>query len=140
MLWDIDVWSEMERLQREMNNLFSNYGRSNGSSSYPLTNVYDNQENIVVTAELPGMTKDSVSISYTDGVLTISGKQEPLANINKMTVVRQERAMGNFEKTLRIPIKIDQGKITASFTNGILIVMLPKSEEAKPKTITIEAK
>ena len=103
MLWDIDVWSEMERLQREMNNLFSNYGRSNGSSSYPLTNVYDNQENIVVTAELPGMTKDSVSISYTDGVLTISGKQEPLANINKMTVVRQERAMGNFEKTLRIP-------------------------------------
>jgi HSP20 family protein len=140
MLWDIDVWSEMERLQREMNNLFSNYGRSSGSSSYPLTNVYDNQENIVVTAELPGMTKDSVSISYTDGVLTISGKQEPLANINKMTVVRQERAMGNFEKTLRIPIKIDQGKITASFTNGILIVTLPKSEEAKPKTITIEAK
>jgi len=140
MLWDVDVWSEMERLQREMNNLFSNYGRSSGSTTYPLTNVYDSRENIMVTAELPGMTKDSVSITYSDGVLTISGKQEPLENIKKMTVVRQERAVGNFEKTLRIPTKIDQEKITASFTNGILIITLPKSEEAKPKTITIEAK
>jgi len=140
MLWDLDVWSEMERLQRDMNNLFSNYGRSNGATTYPLTNVYDNRENMVVTAELPGMTKDGVSITYSDGVLTISGKQEPLENIKKMTVVRQERAVGNFEKTLRIPTKIDQGKITASFTNGILTVTLPKSEEAKPKTIAIEAK
>jgi len=140
MLWDLDVWSEMERLQRDMNNLFSNYGRSNGATTYPLTNVYDNRENMVVTAELPGMTKDGVSITYSDGLLTISGKQEPLENIKKMTVVRQERAVGNFEKTLRIPTKIDQGKITASFTNGILTVTLPKSEEAKPKTIAIEAK
>jgi HSP20 family protein len=120
--------------------LFSDYGRTSGSTTYPLTNVYDGRENIVVTAELPGMTKDKVSITFSDGALTISGKQEPLANIKKMTVIRQERALGDFEKSLRIPVKIDQGKITASFSNGILTVTLPKSEEAKPKIITIEAK
>jgi HSP20 family protein len=140
MLWDVDVWSEMERLRREMNGLFSDYGRTSGSTTYPLTNVYEGGENIVVTAELPGMTKDGVSITFSDGALTISGKQEPLANVKKMTVIRQERSLGDFEKTLRIPTKIDQGKIAASFANGILTVTLPKSEEAKPKTITIEAK
>ncbi|MDD5673623.1 MAG: Hsp20/alpha crystallin family protein [Chitinivibrionales bacterium] len=140
MLWNVDVWSEIERLQREMNALFSNYGRSGPSSTYPLTNIYDSRENIVVTAELPGMTKDDVSITYSDNSLTITGKQEGPANVKKMAVVRQERALGNFEKVLRIPTKIDQGKIGASFTNGILTVTLPKSEEAKPKTITIEAR
>lgn len=140
MLWDVDVLSEMERLRREMNSLFSDYGRTSGSTTYPLTNVYDDRENVVVTAELPGMTKDKVSIIFSDGALTISGKQEPLTNVKKMTVIRQERALGDFEKTIRIPSKIDQGKITASFTNGILTVTLPKSEDAKPKTITIEAR
>ena len=140
MLWDVDVWSEMERLRREMNGLFSNFERDGGASTYPLVNLYDEKENLVVTAELPGMTKEKVNITYSDGVLTIAGNLEPLAEVKKMTVVRQERAFGRFEKAIRLPVKVDQNRINAAFSNGILTVTLPKAEEAKPKTIAIEAK
>lgn len=140
MIWNVDMWTEMERLRKEMNSMFSDYGRSSGTTTYPLINVYDGKDSLIVTAELPGMTKDEVNITFADGVLTLSGKLEPLVSVKNMSIVRRERTSGEFEKTLRIPTKIDQGKISASFSNGILTVTLPKSEEAKPKTITIEAK
>jgi len=140
MLWDIDVWSEMERLRREMDGLFSNYERESGASTYPLVNMYDEKDNVVVTAELPGMTKDKVNITYSDGILSISGNLEPLPEVKRMTVIRQERAQGRFEKTIRLPVKVDQNRINAAFSNGILTINLPKAEEAKPKTIAIEAK
>jgi len=140
MFWNADVWREMERLRREMDGLFTNYGRTVTSSSYPLVNVYEDKDKLLVTAELPGATREQVSITFADGVLAIAGKKGPGANVKSMTAVRQERTEGNFEKTLRIPVKIDQNNINASFSNGILTITLPKSEEAKPKTITIEAK
>jgi len=140
MLWDMDIFSEMERLRREMNSLFSNYGSTSGSSTYPLMNVYDDKDNILVTAELPGLTKEQVNITFSDGILMVSGKQQHLAKTKGMTVVRKERSEGDFEKTLRIPTKIKQDAIKASFSNGILSVTMPKAEEVKPKTIAIEAK
>jgi HSP20 family protein len=140
MMWNADVWNEMERLRREMNSLFSGVESPGRAATYPLVNVYDGRDSLVVTAELPGMTKEKVGITYSDGVLTIAGNLEPLADIKDMAVIRQERSAGKFEKSLRLPAKVDQSKITASFTNGILTVTLPKAEEAKPRTIAIEAK
>jgi len=140
MMWDIDLWREMDRLRREMDGLFANYGRVSGATTYPLINVYDDKDAVTVTAELPGLSKEQVNITFTDGVMTISGKVEPLARAKNMTVVRQERAEGEFEKTVRIPTKVQQDKINASFSNGVLTIRLPKAEEAKPKTIAIEAK
>jgi HSP20 family protein len=95
---------------------------------------------VTVTAELPGVSKEQVSITFSEGVLTISGKRDGLAKAGSMTPVRQERAVGPFEKTLRIPTKVRQDEIDASFANGVLTVTLPKAEEAKPRTITIEAR
>jgi len=140
MLWDLDVFSEMERLRSEMNNLFSGYGQTAAAATFPLMNVYDAKDNVVVTAELPGMTKDQVKITVSDGVLSLVGEIKPLAKAKGMTVIRQERSEGEFEKTFRIPTKVKQDAITASFANGILTITLPKAEEAKPKTISIEAK
>ncbi len=140
MLWNVDVWSEMDRLRREMDSLFSGFERSTGAKTYPLVNVYDGNDEIVVTAELPGMNKEKVNITFSDGVLAISGRIEQPSSLKNMTAVRRERSSGDFEKTIRIPTKIDQDKIAASFTDGILSITLPKSEEAKPKTIQIEAK
>jgi len=140
MLWDMDIFSEMERLRREMNDLFSNYGTASGSSTYPLMNIYDDKDNILVIAELPGLAKEQVNITFSDGILTVSGKQQPLAKAKGMTVVRKERSEGDFEKTLRVPTQIKQDAIKAAFSNGILSITLPKAEEVKPKTIAIEAK
>lgn len=140
MLWDLDIFSELERLRREMNNLHSSYGQSAGSSTYPLMNVYDGKESIIVTAELPGMTREQVKITFSDGILTLSGDLDPLEKAAGMTIIRQERAEGEFEKTFRIPTKVKPEAINASFANGILTITLPKAEEVKPKTIAIEAK
>jgi len=140
MIWNVDVWREMERLRSEMDNLFSDYGRSAPSAGYPLINVYEDNNNVVVTAELPGATREKVGITFADGILTISGKQEQPASVKNMAALRVERTEGNFEKTVRIATKIDPNGINASFSNGILTITLPKAEEAKPKTITIEAK
>ncbi len=139
MYWNTDVWQEMNRLRREMDGLLSQYDRTSASTTYPLVNVYESTDELQVTAELPGMTKDSVSITFSDGVLGISGKRKQPGQVKKMAALRQERSQGDFEKTLRIPSKIDTSTISASFTNGILTVTLPKAEEAKPKTITIDA-
>jgi HSP20 family protein len=140
MIWNLEVLNEMDRLRREMNGLFSNFDTSGGTTTFPLVNMYDEKDEFVVTAELPGMTKDKVTITFSDGVLTITGNLEPFSQVREMAVVRKERPEGAFEKDFRIPAKVDQGKINATFTNGILTVTLPKAEEAKPKTISIEAK
>lgn len=139
MLWNLDVWREMDRLRKDMDGLFSNYNQSVASTTYPLVNVYEDPDNLVLTAELPGMTSNKVSITYSDGVLTISGKQELPDKVKKLTAIRQERNEGAFEKSISIPSKIVQEKINATFKDGILVITLPKAEEAKPKTITIEA-
>jgi HSP20 family protein len=140
MLWNVDVFGEMERLRREMDNLLSNYDRVDGSRTFPLLNVFDDKDNVIVTAELPGLTKDNVSITFADGILKLSGKQEPLEKSKKMTIVRKERSEGSFEKIVQIPTKVNHDEINASFSNGILTITLPKSDEVKPKTIFIDAK
>lgn len=139
MFWNTDVLHEMNRLRKEMNNLFSSYPGSSASATYPLVNIYDDNERVVVTAELPGMTKQNIKIAIVDNALTISGRLEPCDESRKMSLIRQERSIGNFEKTIRIPSKIVTEKIDASFTNGLLSIKLPKSDEAKPKTITVNA-
>ena len=140
MFWNVDMWDEMDRLRRQMDSLFSSFDRATGAKTYPLVNVYDGKDEVIVTAELPGMNKEKVNITFVDGALTLSGKVEPLSSVKNMTTVRQERSLGDFEKTIRIPTKVNQESIGATFVNGILTITLPKSEEAKPKTIQIEAK
>lgn len=140
MLWNLDVWREMERLRRDMDGLFTNYGRTAASATYPLINVYDGRDEVMVTAELPGSTKEDVSITFSDSVLTISGKRIAPQSVRNMTAVRKERTEGEFGKTVNIPTKVDANNISASFSNGILSIRLPKAEEVKPKTIAIKTK
>lgn len=140
MFWNSDLLSEMDRLRREMNGLFTHYGRPTESTTFPLVNIYENNDEITVTAELPGLSKEQVNITYSDGILTLSGKREQVAAVKDMSVVRKERSEGAFEKTIQIPTKINQDEIRAAFENGVLSISLPKAEEVKPKTIAIEAK
>jgi HSP20 family protein len=140
MFWNSDLLSEMNRLRREMNGLFSHYGRPSEPTTFPLVNIYENNDAITVTAELPGLSKDYVNITYTDGVLTLAGKREPVAAVKDMSIVRRERSEGDFEKTIQIPTKIKEAEILASFSNGVLTISLPKADEVKPRTIAIEAK
>jgi HSP20 family protein len=136
MLWYNDPFTELERMQRDLDKLFTTYNV--GRSSFPLVNIYDRKDDVVVHAELPGVAKDTVDVTYTDGVLTLSGTREDGVDRKKYTAVREERPEGNFEKSFRIPYRIEQDKVNASFQNGVLTITLPKAEEAKPKQIKVD--
>ena len=136
MLWQVDPWRELERIRREMDSLFDT-GSGSGKTGYPPVNVYDTGNDVLVQAELPGMTKEDIQITYAEGNLTLTGKRKPTMEGDKYTLIRNERSTGEFEKSLNIPYPIVQDNISADFKNGVLTITLPKAEEAKPKKIEV---
>ncbi|MFC1585075.1 Hsp20/alpha crystallin family protein [Fibrobacterota bacterium] len=137
MIWNTNLWNELERMRGDMNSLFEDNFQDGRTSTYPPVNVYDDKEDLTVLAELPGMAKDDVNVSFTDGSLTLSGKREPLVEDGKYSAIRNERVEGDFKKSLRIPYKLEVDKISAQFKNGVLTIKMPKAEEAKPKQIQV---
>ena len=140
MLWQISPWEELESLRRQVDEAFGRFGQGTGSHSYPLVNVYDKKDDLVVVAEMPGMKKEDIKVVVANGVLTLSGNREPLKLEGKAELIRTERSVGEFEKSFRLPVKVEENNINASYANGILTITIPKAEEAKPKTISIDVK
>jgi len=142
MLYTINPWQELERMQRQIDSVFRLRNQDDGFSaaSFPLMNIYDAKDDILVTVELPGMSRDQVSITASDGLLTIKGKRPDDSPGKNYAVIRQERSVGEFEKSVKIPSTVLQDRISATFKNGVLAISLPKAEEAKPKQIAIEVK
>jgi HSP20 family protein len=126
--------SSVDFLRDSLNALLND---SNIRYAYPLVNAYDSTESITVVAKVPGVTKDSISILFENGVLTIKGAKNKVSFTDNDTVLLNERVGGDFEKTLKIPVKINDSAISATLANGVLTVVLPKSDVVKPKTITI---
>jgi len=142
MLYTINPWQELERMQRQIDSVFRLRDQDDvySAASFPLMNIYDAKDDILVTVELPGMSRDQVSITASDGLLTIKGKRPDDSPGKNYAVIRQERSVGGFEKSVRIPSTVLQNRISATFKNGVLAITLPKAEEAKPKQIAIEVK
>jgi len=139
MFFDLNnSFNELETLRREIDNIF-NRSSVTKSSSFPLVNIYDNSDEIKVVAELPGINKEDLDITLTNGTLTLSGKREAKRYGEKVLTLRQERSSGEFEKRLRMPVAVNSENISANFSDGILTINLPKAEEAKPKKIMIQA-
>ncbi len=136
MFWYRDPFTELERLRRNIDDYYGRYG-SGYTTSFPLVNIYDKEEEIRLKAELPGTTKDDIDVTYTNGVLTLSGNRKGDKEKEKYTPVREERSEGEFEKSFKIPYAVSADKISASFSDGVLTITLPKAEEAKPKKISV---
>jgi HSP20 family protein len=102
----------------------------------PAVDLYEDKDAVTVQAELPGLKKEDIKVNLEDGYLTISGerKQEKPENSEPY---QAERFRGRFERVISIPSEVDADKIKATYTDGILTVTLPKSEQAKPKQIPI---
>lgn len=104
----------------------------------PAVDVYEDKENFVVKAELPGMKKDDIDVSLHDGTLSISGERKSEEKVENGEVHRSERFFGRFQRTVALPSSVDAGKIKAQYKDGVLTVTLPKAEEAKPKQINVQ--
>jgi HSP20 family protein len=141
-LWRIkkfaDSVPEMINLQREINRLFSNVGQST-TLAYPAINLWEKDDSIIVTTELPGIDPGKLDISVTGAALTISGTSIADPIKEGETYLRQERELGNFQRNFQLPFQVDSKKIEARYEKGILQITLPRLKEDLPKKIKINS-
>lgn len=104
--------------------------------AYPFVNLFQEDDNIIMTAEIPGMKKEDIKLEIKENLLRISGSRK-VEYPEKASVHRLERRNINFDRTIRLPVKVDQAMVNAEFKNGILKVVLPRAESDKPKSIAI---
>jgi HSP20 family protein len=133
-----DPFVELRRMQTEMSRLFSGYGTTT-ARDFPPINIGLGENSVVVTAELPGVTRDDVTISLQEDVLTLEGKREPKVQEDNVNWQRRERAYGTFSRAVQLPFRVDADKVQAHFNNGILEVELQRLEADRPKKIEIRA-
>lgn len=106
--------------------------------TYPLVNIWESADGLVVDAELPGINPEQVDIAVANGLLTITGKY-PEPEGDAKTYQRRERAEGEFTRSFELPYRVDAETVTATYKNGILRVTLPRAEADKPKRIAVKA-
>lgn len=130
------LWREMDRLQREMNRVVSNFA-PRGSSGFPPLNMWASEHDVVLTAELPGVNPDDLDISVVGDTVTLSGRREPDATGEETRYHRHERWHGAFTRTVQLPFRIDVNQVDANFRKGVLMLTLPRAEEDRPRRIEI---
>lgn len=106
----------------------------------PRINLEENDNEWILTAELPGVKKDDVTVNFQDNLLTISGEKKFEKEDKKKHFHRIERSYGQFSRSVQIPSSIVLDKIDAKYEDGILNIILPKAEDAKPKQIAVKVK
>jgi HSP20 family protein len=132
----------VEEMQKEMEGLLSRYfGGQEGTSPQfaPALNVAETDGGFEVTVDLPGLDAKDVSVEMTDGVLVIAGqKQEEMEEKGKR-FHRVERYHGSFHRSVTLPTPVDEDKIEAEYKDGVLRILLPKSERVRPRQIQVNA-
>jgi HSP20 family protein len=141
--WNVgNPFLDFERMRREMNRLAEGFRSGLPSFSnagvFPLTNVSEDINNYYVRAELPGMNTEDIEISATDSSLSISGQRIIPREGDNVRYHRREREAGKFSRMISLPGSVDTDKVEASFMDGILTIVLPKSEAMKPKQIEVK--
>ncbi len=126
-------FSRLSNLQDELDRLFE----SPRSNWLPALDVQEDKDSFTVRTELPGLKREDIEVSLHDGVLNISGERKAEAKQEGVEVHRQERYYGKFQRALTLPTPVAADKITAQYKDGVLTVMLPKIEEARPKKIDV---
>jgi HSP20 family protein len=143
-----DLIHDLDSMQKRMNRMFNDFfsGREEDrdelitGSWNPAVDVAEHDDSFVIEAELPGMNKDDIKISVANNILTIHGEKKVEKEDKKKNYHRTERAYGSFTRTFNLPDNIKVDKVDAEFKNGVLLVTVPKSEEAKPKQIDVRIK
>lgn len=136
---------EMMTLREAMDHLFDEaftrpFGLTTDGWSRPAIDMYQTDKDVVVKASLPGFKSDEVQINIVGDVLTLRGETKQEEEVKEKTYHMHERRWGSFERSIPLPTSVSADKATAEFENGILTITVPKSEKARPKTITIKTK
>ncbi len=103
----------------------------------PAADIYENDDNIVIKAELPGIDKKDITVDVKNRVLTLKGERSSDDETKEDNYYRRERRYGRFERAFTLPVEVDLEKIKADYTDGVLKIEIPKPQEKKPKKITV---
>lgn len=134
-----DPLDTLLRLQHtlDMPSLDDRFGRStSGAGAFPPVNVFQKGDDFIVIAELPGLDKTSLTLEVRKNRVRLAG-QRPTPSADGKSYHRRERAAGDFDRTITLPVALDSGAAKATYRDGILTVTLPQAEEAKPRAITV---
>jgi len=139
---------EMGALQRRMNRLFDDFfgdafwtgGDRPLAAFEPVVDIREDADAYYVHAELPGVKKEEVRITMQDNMLSIRGEKKQESEKKEASYHRLERSYGAFERTITLPASVMADKVDASFTDGVLTIMLPKTEEVKPREIAVKVR
>jgi HSP20 family protein len=132
----------MERLQRELNRLFSDTFSGVGvrtAPGFPAMNAWTNEVGVVVTAELPGVKPEDIDISVVGDTLTLSGSRQPEKLSDGEKYHRQERRFGRFTRTFQLPFQVEADAVEALFEKSVLHLSMPRAEVDKPRKIAVKA-
>jgi len=143
-LREITPFGDFERMRRDMDRMWDSFFEGGtlrgeeGREWLPSLDVAETKNEIVVKAEVPGLEPKDIDISLSDGLLTIKGENRQEREEKEENYHLVERSYGSFIRSIRLPNEVRSDKINASYKNGVLKVVLPKSEEAKKKEVKIK--
>lgn len=104
----------------------------------PSIDVYEEKDTVVVKAELPGMKKEDIEVNLSGETLTIKGEKKQEEEVKEDNYYRRERTYGAFSRAIDLPCEVKSAEIKASFKDGVLEIRMPKTEEAKKKSIAVK--
>ena len=135
-------FQELERMRQQMDSLFGQLSDSDYSrfraGVFPAVNLTEDKDNYFVRAELPGVKAADLDIQATSKGVSISGERKLALEGENVRYHRRERESGSFSRIISLPGDVDADKVDAKLENGILTVIVPKAEAAKPKQITVK--
>lgn len=144
-LMRVDPLREMENLSARLNRVFANplpvdlpQDGSVFGDWMPAMDIEENDKEYLIKADLPAIKKEEVKVGIADGVLTVEGERKQEKEEKGKKFHRVERSFGRFVRRIAVPTDVDESKVTAVFTDGVLNLHLPKSPAAKPKTVDIK--
>jgi HSP20 family protein len=139
-----DPFKDLVSLREKMNRLFEDAVTSRGeekdlvtSSWAPAVDIYEDEKELVLTAEVPGIEEKDIEIKLEDNTLSIHGERKMEKETKEENYHRLERAYGSFYRSFTLPNYIDQEKIQAQHENGILKITMPKKPELKTRKVKI---
>lgn len=127
----------VSQLRREVDRLFDNYAEPSRMRPFPALNAWEDGHRLMVEAEVPGLKLDDLDITIDGNELTIQGRRAPMADEN-IVFHRRERGTGEFVRRVTLPVDVDADSVEAALKDGVLTIVLPKSEKARARKIEVK--
>ena len=138
--WTLDPWWNLRSLQDEVESAFGRFGRALGVARLrPPVNAYQDDDGVTVTAEVPGVKSEDLTVETEADTLRITARRAVPEGVDESRYHRRERQFGESTRELRLPAGLDTDGIEAKLSDGVVTIRLPKAEAARPRRIEVKA-